>query len=50
MGLNFLGVAADAAYKALPDSCQALWTDDGIDGRRVDNGIEKLAAMKPWKC
>ena len=21
MGLNFLGVSADAAYKALPDSC-----------------------------
>ena len=42
IGLNFLSSRADKAYEMLPQGAQALWTDDGIDGRGIDKSISNL--------
>ena len=40
IGLNFLFARADQAMENVPLDCQALWTDDGIDGKAAQNGVD----------
>jgi len=40
IGLNFLSNRVDTAIEQVPLDCQALWTDDGIDGKQAQDGVD----------
>lgn len=48
IGLNFLCCSADAAMRFVPHDAQALWTDDGVDGKAENHGFDTsvLNAMR----